>query len=70
MACGLAKFGLFPSWAKDDKISRHTYNATSETAVEKPSYQHKKSEIKLSELSLVTRQQGDLMETAPAGNQV
>lgn len=27
VACGLAMFGLIPSWAKDDKISRHTYNA-------------------------------------------
>jgi putative SOS response-associated peptidase YedK len=38
VACGLARFGLIPSWAKDDKISRHTYNARSETASEKPSY--------------------------------
>ncbi len=38
VACGLAKFGLIPSWAKDDKIGRHTYNARSETAAEKPSY--------------------------------
>ena len=38
VACGLAKFGLIPSWAKDDKISRHTYNARSETASQKPSY--------------------------------
>jgi putative SOS response-associated peptidase YedK len=38
VACGLAKFGLIPSWAKDDKISRHTYNARSETVHEKPSY--------------------------------
>jgi putative SOS response-associated peptidase YedK len=38
IACGLARFGLIPSWAKDDKISRHTYNARSETAAEKPSY--------------------------------
>lgn len=38
VACGLAKFGLIPAWAKDDKISRHTYNARSETAGEKPSY--------------------------------
>jgi putative SOS response-associated peptidase YedK len=34
----LARFGLIPSWAKDDKISRHTYNARSETAAVKPSY--------------------------------
>jgi putative SOS response-associated peptidase YedK len=38
VACGLAKFGLIPSWAKDEKISRHTYNARSETVHEKPSY--------------------------------
>jgi putative SOS response-associated peptidase YedK len=38
IACGLARFGLIPAWAKDDKISRHTYNARSETAAEKPSY--------------------------------
>jgi putative SOS response-associated peptidase YedK len=29
VACGLAKFGLIPSWAKDEKIARHTYNAKS-----------------------------------------
>jgi len=40
VACGLARFGLIPSWAKDDKISRHTYNARSETAADKPSYRH------------------------------
>jgi putative SOS response-associated peptidase YedK len=34
----LARFGLIPGWAKDDKISRHTYNARSETAAQKPSY--------------------------------
>lgn len=38
VACGLARFRLIPSWAKDDKISRHTYNARSETVSEKPSY--------------------------------
>ena len=38
VACGLARFGLVPAWAKDDKISRHTYNARSETAAEKPSF--------------------------------
>jgi putative SOS response-associated peptidase YedK len=37
-ACGLARFGLIPSWAKDDKISRYTYNARSETVSGKPSY--------------------------------
>lgn len=38
VACGLAHFGLIPSWAKDNEIARHTYNARSETAAEKPSY--------------------------------
>jgi putative SOS response-associated peptidase YedK len=38
VACGPAKFGLIPSWAKDEKIARYTYNARSETAAEKPSY--------------------------------
>ena len=38
VACGLARVGLIPAWAKDDKISRHTYNARSETAAVKPSY--------------------------------
>jgi len=38
VACGLARFGLVPSWAKDDKISRHTYNARAETVASKPSY--------------------------------
>ncbi len=38
VACGLAKFGLIPAWAKDNKISRYTYNARSETVTEKPSF--------------------------------
>lgn len=38
IACGLGRFGLIPSWAKDDKIGRHTYNARSETVATKPSY--------------------------------
>lgn len=38
VACGLARFGLIPSWTKDEKISRHTYNARSETVAEKPSF--------------------------------
>jgi putative SOS response-associated peptidase YedK len=38
VACGLARFGLIPPWAKDDKIARHTYNARSETAAQKPSF--------------------------------
>ena len=35
----LARFGLIPVWAKDEKIARHTYNARSETVQEKPSFQ-------------------------------
>jgi putative SOS response-associated peptidase YedK len=35
---GLARFGLIPSWAKDDNFGRKTYNARSETVAEKPSY--------------------------------
>jgi putative SOS response-associated peptidase YedK len=31
-------WGLIPSWAKDDKIARHTFNARSETLHEKPSF--------------------------------
>lgn len=38
VACGLVRFGLIPAWAKDDKIARHTYNARSETAADKPSF--------------------------------
>ena len=38
VACSLAKFGLIPSWAKDEKISRRTYNARSETVAEKQCY--------------------------------
>lgn len=38
VVCGSARFGLIPGWAKDEKISRHTYNARSETVAEKPSY--------------------------------
>jgi putative SOS response-associated peptidase YedK len=38
VACGLASFGLVPHWAKDSKISRHTYNARVETVTVKPSY--------------------------------
>lgn len=40
VACGLARFGLIPKWAKDDRISRHTYNARAETVAEKPSYRN------------------------------
>ena len=40
VACGLARFGLIPPWAKDRTIARHTYNARSETVAEKPSFRH------------------------------
>ncbi|MDF2792316.1 MAG: hypothetical protein K0S85_69 [Pseudomonas orientalis] len=33
-------FGLIPSWSKDTKIARRTYNARSETVAEKPSYRN------------------------------
>lgn len=33
-----AQFGLLPHWARDTKFSRHTYNARSETAHNKPSF--------------------------------
>jgi len=39
-AIGLARFGLIPSWAKDDDFGRKTYNARAETVAEKPSYKH------------------------------
>jgi putative SOS response-associated peptidase YedK len=39
-AIGPARFGLIPSWAKDDGFGRKTYNARSETVSEKPSYKH------------------------------
>lgn len=35
-----ACFGLIPSWAKDAKVARTTYNARSETVGEKPSFRH------------------------------
>lgn len=35
-----ALFGMVPSWAKDNKICRSTYNARSETVHEKPSFKH------------------------------
>lgn len=31
-------FGLMPHWAADLKLTRHTYNARSETVAEKPSF--------------------------------
>jgi putative SOS response-associated peptidase YedK len=37
-ALGPARFGLIPSWAKDENFGRKTYNARLETVSEKPSY--------------------------------
>ena len=39
-AIGLARFGLLPSWAKEEAFGRKTYNARAETVAEKPSYKH------------------------------
>ena len=39
-AIGPARFGLIPSWAKNEDFGRKTYNARSETVSEKPSYKH------------------------------
>jgi putative SOS response-associated peptidase YedK len=39
-AIGLARFGLIPSWAKDENFGRKTYNARVETVSEKPSYKN------------------------------
>ena len=33
-----ARWGLIPSWSKDDKIAQHTFNARAETVAEKPSF--------------------------------
>lgn len=40
IAIGLARFGLVPSWAKEESFGRKTYNARTETVSEKPSYKH------------------------------
>ncbi|RMM26513.1 Orf14 [Pseudomonas syringae pv. pisi] len=32
--------GLIPSWSKDSKFAKRTYNARSETVAEKPSFRH------------------------------
>ncbi|MBU3604021.1 SOS response-associated peptidase [Polynucleobacter sp. AP-Kaivos-20-H2] len=37
-AIGLARFGLLPSWAKEETFGRKTYSARAETVAEKPSY--------------------------------
>ena len=39
-AIGMARFGLVPSWAKEETFGRKTYNARAETVAEKPSYKH------------------------------
>jgi len=39
-AIGLARFGLIPSWAKEETFGRKTYNARVETVDQKPSYQY------------------------------
>lgn len=36
----IACFGLIPSWAKELKYGRHTYNARTETVASKPSFRH------------------------------
>jgi len=36
--CAMLRWGLVPSWAKDDKIGARMINARSETAAEKPSF--------------------------------
>ena len=36
--CAMLKWGLVPSWAKDEKIGARMINARSETAAEKPSF--------------------------------
>jgi putative SOS response-associated peptidase YedK len=33
-----ARWGLIPSWSKDDRIAQHTFNARGETVAEKPSF--------------------------------
>jgi putative SOS response-associated peptidase YedK len=40
IAIGLARFGLLPSWAKEETFGRKTYNARAETVAEKPSYKN------------------------------
>ena len=33
-----ARWGLIPSWSKDDKIAQHTFNARGGTVAEKPDF--------------------------------
>ena len=39
-AIGPARFGLIPTWTKNEEFGRKTYNARSETVSQKPSYKH------------------------------
>ena len=39
-AIGMARFGLLPSWAKEETFGRKTYNARAETVAEKASYKN------------------------------
>lgn len=34
----MARWGLIPSWSKDNKIAQHTFNARGETVADKPSF--------------------------------
>ncbi|RZG71930.1 SOS response-associated peptidase [Acinetobacter wuhouensis] len=36
----VAKLGMLPSWVKDLRFSKNTYNARTETVAEKPSFRH------------------------------
>ncbi|KPB40316.1 Uncharacterized protein AC514_2775 [Pseudomonas savastanoi pv. phaseolicola] len=36
----IGSFGLIPSWSKDSKFAKRTYNARSETVAENPSFRH------------------------------
>lgn len=36
----IARFGLIPSWAKELKFGRHTYNTRTETVASKASFRH------------------------------
>lgn len=40
IAIGLARFGLLPSWTKEETFGRKTYNARAETVADKPSYKY------------------------------
>ena len=40
IAIGMARFGLLPSWAKEETFGRKTYNARAETVAEKTSYKN------------------------------